>query len=224
MAGGKYMQMVHCIKSGVCRTVSLPHNCLSPPCTLTLTDWRHYQYKMECEDGRIHSALLLPTFCSSTVCYFCWGEFKSSSSSSCTYPLLSTLLLGLFALILTSYLFWLGSRILKLVINKGLQKRVYTLVLSVSGFLPLRVVFLGLSVLSGPEDFMFEAFAFLAFLALASCAGVCMCMLVYRPLADCLALDINDTTSLIKGDRDATFLQLSLFSPTPNRFLSFLVK
>ncbi|KAL3012445.1 hypothetical protein AAZX31_07G254000 [Glycine max] len=70
------MQMVHCIKSGVCRTVSLPHNCLSPPCTLTLTDWRHYQYKMECEDGRIHSALLLPTFCSSTVCYFCWRRVQ----------------------------------------------------------------------------------------------------------------------------------------------------
>ncbi|XP_027331269.1 uncharacterized protein LOC113846812 isoform X2 [Abrus precatorius] len=128
----------------------------------------------------------------------------------CTYPLLSTLLLGLFVIILTSYLFWLGNRILKLVINKGLQKRIYTLILSVSGFLPLRVLFLGLSVLSGPEHFMFEAFAFLAFLALVCCAGVCMCMLVYRPVADCLALgnlqelgawrfnvDHNETVSLI---------------------------
>ncbi|TKY53844.1 hypothetical protein E2542_SST18250 [Spatholobus suberectus] len=135
---------------------------------------------------------------------------KEHDIALCTYPLLSTLLLGLFAIILTSYLFWLGSRILKLVINKGLQKRVYTLILSVSGFLPLRVLFLGLSVLSGPEHFMFEAFAFLAFLALVCCAGVCMCMLVYRPVADCLALgnsleledwrfnvDYNDTMSLI---------------------------
>ncbi|XP_028762934.1 uncharacterized protein LOC114723011 [Neltuma alba] len=128
----------------------------------------------------------------------------------CTYPLLSTILLGLFAIILTSYLFWLGRRILRRVINKGLQKRVYTLIFSVSGFLPLRVLFLGLSVLSGPEQFTFEVLAFLAFLALVCCAGVCICMLVYRPVADCLALgnlqdlearrfidDHNDFMSLI---------------------------
>ena len=35
---------------------------------------------------------------------------------------------------------------------------------------------------------MFEAFVFLAFLALVCCAGLCMCTLVYRPVADCLAL------------------------------------
>ncbi|OIV91511.1 hypothetical protein TanjilG_08923 [Lupinus angustifolius] len=128
----------------------------------------------------------------------------------CTYPLLSSIVLGLFAIILTSYLFWLGSRILKLVINKGLQKRVYTLLFAVSCFLPLRVIFLGLSVSSGPENFMFEAFVFLAFLALVCCAGVCMCTLVYRPIADSLALGnlqdierkrfnevLNDAVSLI---------------------------
>ncbi|KAL0364979.1 UNVERIFIED_CONTAM: hypothetical protein Sangu_0595500 [Sesamum angustifolium] len=36
----------------------------------------------------------------------------------CTYPLLSTLFLGLFATVLTAYLFWLGRRILHSVINK----------------------------------------------------------------------------------------------------------
>lgn len=129
----------------------------------------------------------------------------------CTYPLLSTIVLGIFAIILTSYLFWLGRRILKLVINKGLQKRVYTLIFSVSGFFPLRVLFLGLSVFSGPETFKFEILTFLAFLALVCCAGVCIWMLVYRPVADCLALgnlqdlearrrfidDHNDIMSLI---------------------------
>ncbi|KAI9107334.1 hypothetical protein K1719_021722 [Acacia pycnantha] len=82
--------------------------------------------------------------------------------------------------------------------------------LLISGFLPLRVLFLGLSVLSGPEQFTFEVLAFLAFLALVCCAGVCICMLVYRPVADCLALgnlqdlearrfidDHNDFMSLI---------------------------
>ncbi|KAK7328344.1 hypothetical protein VNO77_22448 [Canavalia gladiata] len=147
-------------------------------------------------------------FTSAAVAFSTAGE--NHTSSLCTYPLLSTILLGLFAIILTSYLFWLGSRILKLVINKGLQKRVYTLLFAVACFLPLRVLFLGLSVLSGPEHFMFEAFVFLAFLALVCCAVSCMCTLVYRPVADCLALgnlqdlearrfneDHNDTVSLI---------------------------
>ncbi|XP_061363560.1 uncharacterized protein LOC133307138 [Gastrolobium bilobum] len=149
----------------------------------------------------------------------------------CTYPLLSTILLGLFAIVLTSYLFWLGSRILKLVINKGLQQRVYTLIFSVSGFLPLRVLFLGLSVLSGPDHFMFEAFAFLAFLALVCCAGVCMCMLVYRPVADCLALgnlqdlearrfdvDHNDTMSLIGNQNHQEYNAEENAGSSPGRY------
>ncbi|KAG8650329.1 uncharacterized protein LOC110619373 [Manihot esculenta] len=129
----------------------------------------------------------------------------------CTYPLLNTILLGIFATMLTVYLFWLGTQILELVINKGLQKRVYTLIFSVSSFLPLRVLLLGLSVLSKPEDFLFEALAFSAFLALFSCAGVCIFMIVYFPIADSLALgnlrdlearrritdEHNDTISLI---------------------------
>ncbi|KAJ4838983.1 hypothetical protein Tsubulata_017388 [Turnera subulata] len=132
----------------------------------------------------------------------------------CTYPLLNTILLGVFATVLTVYLFWLGRRILKLVINKGLQKRVYSLILSVSSFLPLRVLLLGLSVLSEPEHLLFEALVFAAFLALLCCAGVCIFMLVYCPIADSLALgalgnvrdvearsaitdDQNDTVSLI---------------------------
>ncbi|XP_007041165.2 PREDICTED: uncharacterized protein LOC18607108 [Theobroma cacao] len=136
----------------------------------------------------------------------------SDDVSLCTYPLLNTILLGLFATVLTTYLFWLGRRILKLVINKGLQKRVYTLIFSVTSFLPLRVLLLGLSVLSEPEQFLFEALAFSAFLVLLCCALVCIFMLVYCPIADCLALgnlhdlearrrvvldDQNDTVSLI---------------------------
>ncbi|XWS67450.1 hypothetical protein CRYUN_Cryun04dG0007500 [Craigia yunnanensis] len=140
------------------------------------------------------------------------GMQNSDDIVLCTYPLLNTILLGLFATVLTAYLFWLGRRILKLVINKGLQKRVYTLIFSVSSFLPLRVLLLGLSVLSKPEHILFEALAFSAFLVLLCCAGVCICMLVYCPVADCLALgnlhdleargrvvldDPNDTVSLI---------------------------
>ncbi|GMJ12607.1 candidate G-protein Coupled Receptor 1 [Hibiscus trionum] len=139
---------------------------------------------------------------------------NSDDIALCTYPLLNTILLGLFASILTAYLFWLGGRILKLVINKGLRKRVYTLIFSVLSLLLLRVVLLGLSVLSKPEQFLFEALAFSAFLVQLCCAGICICILVCCPVKDCLALrnlnDLetrrsvflyvqNDTVSLIAG-------------------------
>ncbi|XP_050379296.1 uncharacterized protein LOC126796498 [Argentina anserina] len=128
----------------------------------------------------------------------------------CTYPLLSTILLGIFAIILTAYVFWLGRQILKLVINKGLQKRVYTLIFSVSSFLPLRVALLGFSVLSKPEHFQFEALAFLAFLALLCCVGVCIWMLVYCPVADSLALgslqDLEGRRRLDDGQNDTMSL------------------
>ncbi|XP_010549084.1 PREDICTED: uncharacterized protein LOC104820362 [Tarenaya hassleriana] len=106
----------------------------------------------------------------------------------CTYPLLSTVLLGIFATVLTAYLFWLGRQILKLVINKRLQKRVYTLIFSVSSFFPLRIVLLGLSVLRKPGDILSEALAFVAFLALLSFASVSILLLVYFPVLDSMAL------------------------------------
>ncbi|XP_045810285.1 uncharacterized protein LOC123904699 [Trifolium pratense] len=106
----------------------------------------------------------------------------------CTYPLRSIVILGFFTVILTSYILLIGIRILKLVINKGLKKRVSALLFSVLCFLPLRVLFLGLSILFKPGHFMFEAFVFLAFLAHVCCSGLCIYTLVYRPIADCLAM------------------------------------
>lgn len=130
----------------------------------------------------------------------------------CYYPLLSTLFLGLFATVLTLYLFWLGRRILILVINKGLQKRVYTLIFFVSSFFPLRVLLLGLSVLFKPGDTVFEVLAFLAFLSLLCCAGIGICTLVYFPIADSLALknlqDMEATRRII-GEHNDTLLLIS---------------
>lgn len=156
-------------------------------------------------DKNMGSGKKLPHYFTST------GSTSDDDLTLCTYPLLSTILLGLFTIILTSYLFWLGNQILKLVINRGLHKRVYTFLFSVLCLLPLRVLFLGLSVLSGPESFKSEAFVFLAFLSFVCCSGLCMCTLVYLPVVDCLALgnpqDLetrrfsndhhNDTVSLI---------------------------
>ncbi|KAK9287290.1 hypothetical protein L1049_015703 [Liquidambar formosana] len=136
------------------------------------------------------------------------------SIALCTYPLLSTIFLGIFATVLTAYLFWLGRQILNLVINKGLQKRVYTLILSVSGFLPLRVLLLGLSVLSRPERNLFETLAFLAFFALLCCAGVCICMLVYYPVADSLALESLQDIESRRGINDDHNDTISLMANT----------
>ncbi|KAL9248161.1 hypothetical protein vseg_021516 [Gypsophila vaccaria] len=113
---------------------------------------------------------------------------SGESVITCTYPLLSTILHGVFAIILTTYMLLLGRRMFLSVINKGLQKRVYILIFLVSSFLPLRVLLLGLSVLAKPEHFIFEALAFCGFLALLSCVVVGYFMLVYLPVADSLAL------------------------------------
>lgn len=164
--------------------------------------------------------------------YFIQAASSSSSETShdtsfCTYPLLSTIFLGLFATIVTLYLFWLGRRILHLVINKGLQRRVYTLIFSISSFFPLRVVLLGLSVLSHPERPVFDAIAFLSFLSLLCCAGVGICMLVYLPIADSLSLrslridtesrrgagnECNDTVSLIAASNQKSPAEESVVS------------
>lgn len=131
----------------------------------------------------------------------------------CTYPLLSIFCLGLFAIMLTSYLFWLGGSILHLVINRSLRKRVYFLVISISAFFPLRVLSLGLTVKTRPEHLPFQALAFVGFVSFLVCISMGLFMFIIMPLWDCLELkksserDIearrrlsdeqNDTVSLI---------------------------
>lgn len=149
--------------------------------------------------------------------YYFTSPVKRSTNDQdvalCTYPLLNTFCLGLFAIILTSYLFWLGRRILHLVINRSLQKRVYMLVVSVSAFFPIRVLLLGLTVRTQPEYLPFQALAFVGFVSFFCCIGLGIFMLVFMPVRDSLALkksserDIearrrlsdeqNDTVSLI---------------------------
>ncbi|XP_010553696.1 PREDICTED: uncharacterized protein LOC104823706 [Tarenaya hassleriana] len=130
----------------------------------------------------------------------------------CTYPLLGTILLGVFATILTAYLFWLGRQILKLVINRCLQRRVYTLIISVSSFLPLRIVLLGLSVLTKPGDILSEALVFLAFLSLLSFAVVSIFLLVYFPVSDSMALrgfrDLEEPRASLEDRSGAPLLPL----------------
>lgn len=109
-------------------------------------------------------------------------------TSVCTYPLFSTGFLGLFDILLIMYAIYVGRRLLSLVINKGLRRRVYWLILSIFLFLPLRVSLLVLSAFLHPGSLAFEVIVFLAFCVLFISAVVGVCMLVYCPVADSLAL------------------------------------
>lgn len=123
--------------------------------------------------------------------------------SICTYPLLSTILLGLLYFLVICYIVYIGTRLLSLVINKGLRMRVYFLALSVIIVLPVRVLLLGFSVLPRAGNLASEVLVFLAFIMLLYCNMIGICILVYLPVTDSLVLrdieqnidigEINDT-------------------------------
>ncbi|GFP95076.1 hypothetical protein PHJA_001652000 [Phtheirospermum japonicum] len=144
-----------------------------------------------------------PMFVQLPSYFFEAAVFSNDNIAICSYPLLSTIFLGIFATVLTGYLLWLGRRILHLVINKGLQKRVYTLIFSISSLFPLRALLLGLSVLVRPENAAFDGIVFLAFLSFLCCAFVGICILVYLPITDSLVLGTDDTVSLIAANDDS---------------------
>ncbi|KAF3782116.1 hypothetical protein EJ110_NYTH35117 [Nymphaea thermarum] len=131
-------------------------------------------------------------------------EKDESGPIFCTYPLLSTVLHGLFASLLIGYLFYLGAKMVSLVINGGLQKRIYYLLFSVVGLLPIRILFLGFTVLSKPGELPYEVLEFLSFLALLCCTAVAIGILVYFPVADSLELRGWNIESGTRGGGTAT--------------------
>lgn len=135
--------------------------------------------------------------------YFIRTYSPVGDTSVCTYPLFGTIFLGLVDAFLMSYVSYVGSRVLSLVINKSLRRRVYILMVSVLCFLPFRVLLLGFSVLPKPGDVAFEGIIFLSFLMMLSCTTVGILLLVYYPVADSLALrDIGqrDITEMVPYD------------------------
>lgn len=103
LTGGNHLHMLHCIKYEVCRIVSLPHTCVSPLCTLTLTLAQNGILPRR--SNTFYFAAFHFFFFNSFVVILVGHEFKlshyftnivssSSSSSSCTYPLLNSLLFG----------------------------------------------------------------------------------------------------------------------------------
>ncbi|KAJ7531713.1 hypothetical protein O6H91_14G055500 [Diphasiastrum complanatum] len=119
----------------------------------------------------------------------------------CTYPLLSTAVLGVLGCVYIGYFLYLGWRMLSLVINRKLQLRIYTLVLAIVLLLPFHFIFMGLSVLSPPTQAIYEVLSFMGFLTILFCTGLGEGILVIRPIADALAVQwVFDSSLIIKKE------------------------
>ncbi|XP_037477924.1 uncharacterized protein LOC125538392 [Triticum urartu] len=121
------------------------------------------------------------------------GKFWYSASTvhngnvTCTYPLLSSIFLGAFYIILAIYVMFVGGQMLSLVINKGLRRRIYMLIFATMILLP-RATLLGLSIVSWPGETAHETLVFTSFLVLMLAAMAGIVILVYFPVADAFAI------------------------------------
>ncbi|KAH7670763.1 hypothetical protein IHE45_10G049700 [Dioscorea alata] len=122
------------------------------------------------------------------VAKFVLSSSMNEQVSVCTYPLGSTMILGLFHTILVFYISCVGAKVVSLVINKGLQQRIFLLIVSVMVLLPMRVLLLASSVLPHKGHLFFESLIFTSFLAVLLCVLIGISMLVYFPISDSLAL------------------------------------
>ncbi|KAG0499814.1 hypothetical protein HPP92_004080 [Vanilla planifolia] len=130
--------------------------------------------------------------------FFLCSSSLVNNVNICTYPLLSTIILGAYHLLVFVYVVYIGTRLLSLVINKELRMRVILLSLSII-LLPLRVLLLGFSVLPRAGNLAYELLVFLAFLVLSFCNNIGIYMLVYLPVEDSLALR-NIERHIAEGD------------------------
>lgn len=112
---------------------------------------------------------------------------KSDQVLLCEYPLMSSIIFGAFGI---WYLLGFSVscfKVLNLVINKGLRLRMYALAFVVLLMLPTQILFMGLSVLWGPEEFLYASIAFLVFGTTLVIAAVGEGILVIKPIVDSLA-------------------------------------
>ncbi|GLU12080.1 hypothetical protein SLE2022_287880 [Rubroshorea leprosula] len=105
----------------------------------------------------------------------------------CAYPLLSTIVFGAFSAVYLLFFLLSFWKVVSIVINKALRKRIRALAFTVMATVPLQVLFMGLSVLWRPEKTAFSGAALIVFLTTFVCAAVGEGILVIRPIADSLA-------------------------------------
>ncbi|XP_022773776.1 uncharacterized protein LOC111316024 [Durio zibethinus] len=118
--------------------------------------------------------------------FLCWNS-HDHNTVLCAYPLLSTILFGVFGAVFTLSFLFSFWRVVSHVINKALRVRIFALALAVIIGLPLQILFMGLSVFWTPDKTAFDGIALIVFLTTFTCAVVGEGILVIKPIADSLA-------------------------------------
>ncbi|KAJ7959408.1 Plasminogen activator inhibitor [Quillaja saponaria] len=132
---------------------------------------------------------------SSTV----WKNGFGNQTVLCAYPLLNTIAFAIFGI---GYIVWFLFSCWKvgsMVINKGLRYRLFGLIFSVVVSLPVQILCLGLSVLWNPDEMAYSTVAFVAFLSTFSCATVGEGILVIKPVADALDVEVDSRLPVRNG-------------------------
>ncbi|KAJ9174325.1 hypothetical protein P3X46_017360 [Hevea brasiliensis] len=112
---------------------------------------------------------------------------KSDDVLLCEYPLMSSIIFGAFGIWYLIGFSLSCFKVVNVVINKGLRLRIYALAFVVLIMLPIQILFLGLSVLWGPEEVLYASIAFLVFGTTLVIAAVGEGILVIKPIVDSLA-------------------------------------
>ncbi|KAI4338021.1 hypothetical protein L6164_016376 [Bauhinia variegata] len=128
----------------------------------------------------------LPGFSRLTSTSVVLSDATGNETVLCTFPLLNSIAFGVFGI---AYAIWFVAscrKVLSLVINKGLRRRIYGLALTVLIALLLQIVSLVLTILWGPEEVAYAVFSLVAFLCPFACAAVGQGVLVIQPISDAL--------------------------------------
>ncbi|KAB2069704.1 hypothetical protein ERO13_A08G097800v2 [Gossypium hirsutum] len=105
----------------------------------------------------------------------------------CDYPLLSTILFGLFGVIFILSFLLSCWKVVSQVINKALKLRIFALALTILVGLPLQVLLMGMSAFWRPDKPTYNRIAVTVFLITFTFAAVGEGILVIKPIADSLA-------------------------------------
>lgn len=107
---------------------------------------------------------------------------------TCTYPLISTITFGAFAIFYVMFFSLACWRVGTIVINKGLRVRIYMLAFTVIASISAQLVFLASSVFWKSLDLPFDWLGFVVFLTVLLCAAVGEGILVIKPITDAMAV------------------------------------
>ncbi|KAK7317093.1 hypothetical protein RJT34_01038 [Clitoria ternatea] len=115
----------------------------------------------------------------------------------CVYPLLNSVVFAVFGATYSAWFVLSCWRVLSLVINKGLRRRIYGLASVVMVAVPLQVVCLGLTMFWSPNDNVYAVVSFVAFFGVVCTGATGEGILVIKAISD--ALDAGGNHGLWGG-------------------------